>query len=597
MAQSSPILKRLYRILTLLIKPIKEEWAFFVMFFLLISVSLFKILAASLVSLSIDSVVFDSLCRGLAIAYILTAAIYASRSKLLKLLFYLIGITLFAVNIFLWLVFHMVISTEIATYLAETNGSEASQFASAFIISGKGIMVIIVVILALLCVIGLEKVRLRITDRERFSPWGSVIIDCLLLLLVVKGLFAFELYYRLTKAKALDEFPVQDPNPYDSVTACYISFAGLNVTRTSIEHAITLTGQVKGGTFEDQDSLYTVLIIGESYIKRHAGVYGYALPTTPNLSREEQAGNLFVFRNVVTPYPDTSKSIRNILSLNSLLDGEVWNESPFIPAIFKKSGASVYLWDNQRDDFTKAAVASFAMQSFLYNDKVMANSYTATNDSSYKYDDDIVKNFEHRTIKPSRNNLVIFHFWGQHIGAADRYPHTKQFERFTIKDEKRQEAYLDNAKKQDIADYDNATYYNDYVVGHIINLFRDKNAVVLYLSDHGEEIYDYRDSKGRKAPDKGHLKEWLNYVIEIPFMVWCSDRYKEKHPQIIQDITAALNRPFMTDNICQLLFHLSFLNTSYYNAQRDLLSPHFQVKDRIVNDKINYDKAIPRNQK
>lgn len=75
-------------------------------------------------------------------------------------------------------------------------------------------------------------------------------------------------------------------------------------------------------------------------------------------------------------------------------------------------------------------------------------------------------------------------------------------------------------------------------------------------------------------------------------MVWCSDRYKETHPQIIQDINAALDRPFMSDNICQLLFHLSCLNTCYYNAERDLLIPHFKVRDRIVNDKINYDKTL-----
>ena len=62
-------------------------------------------------------------------------------------------------------------------------------------------------------------------------------------------------------------------------------------------------------------------------------------------------------------------------------------------------------------------------------------------------------------------------------------------------------------------------------MGHIIDLFRNKNAVMVYLSDHGEEIYDYRDSKGRKAADKANLKEWLNGLLEIPFLVWCSDIY------------------------------------------------------------------------
>ena len=33
-----------------------------------------------------------------------------------------------------------------------------------------------------------------------------------------------------------------------------------------------------------------VLILGESYNKHHAALYGYPLPTTPRLSQEEAAG-------------------------------------------------------------------------------------------------------------------------------------------------------------------------------------------------------------------------------------------------------------------------------------------------------------------
>ena len=82
-------LQCLYRILALFMKPIKKEWVFFVMFSLMISVSILKFLAVSLVNLSMDSVVVDSLCRSLTIAYILTAIIYATQSKLLKFLLYL----------------------------------------------------------------------------------------------------------------------------------------------------------------------------------------------------------------------------------------------------------------------------------------------------------------------------------------------------------------------------------------------------------------------------------------------------------------------------------------------------------------------------
>ena len=41
-----------------------------------------------------------------------------------------------------------------------------------------------------------------------------------------------------------------------------------------------------------------------------------------------------------------------------------------------------------------------------------------------------------------------------------------------------------------VKDYDNATYYNDYVINQIISLFEQEEAIVIYLSDHGEECFD-----------------------------------------------------------------------------------------------------------
>lgn len=51
----------------------------------------------------------------------------------------------------------------------------------------------------------------------------------------------------------------------------------------------------------------TVLILGESYNKHHAALYGYPLPTTPRLSQEEAAGRLYPFTDVVSPANFTVK--------------------------------------------------------------------------------------------------------------------------------------------------------------------------------------------------------------------------------------------------------------------------------------------------
>ena len=113
-----------------------------------------------------------------------------------------------------------------------------------------------------------------------------------------------------------------------------------------------------------------------------------------------------------------------------------------------------------------------------------------------------------------------------------------------------------------IAQYDNATYYNDYVLSVIARKYKDKNAIMVYLADHGEEVYDYRNSSGRFGSDD--LKNVLRFQYEVPFVVWCSDIYKQSHPHEIDLLKQALDRPFMTDNTCQLLLYIGGLSGSAY---------------------------------
>ena len=47
--------------------------------------------------------------------------------------------------------------------------------------------------------------------------------------------------------------------------------------------------------------------------------------------------------------------------------------------------------------------------------------------------------------------------------------------------------------------------------------------------DHGEKVYDYRDSFGRV--DDALTPERLRYQFEIPMFVWFSLLYKQHYPQ------------------------------------------------------------------
>lgn len=81
----------------------------------------------------------------------------------------------------------------------------------------------------------------------------------------------------------------------------------------------------------------------------------------------------------------------------------------------------------------------------------------------------------------------------------------------------------------------------------------------------------------------------LKYQYEIPFVVWCSDKYKLSHPAVMEKLRNASRRPVMSDNLCHLLFYLGGVKTKYYRPERDYISSDYKPCRRIVNDIADYD--------
>jgi heptose-I-phosphate ethanolaminephosphotransferase len=176
---------------------------------------------------------------------------------------------------------------------------------------------------------------------------------------------------------------------------------------------------------------------------------------------------------------------------------------------------------------------------------------------------------------------MIFHLSGQHFLAKNQYPQEKKYDVFSAKDVKDAAPYLNAESRQRIAEYANATRYNDKVIHQIIEMVRHTNSILIYFPDHGEEVYDYRDFYGRQIFSEDKITDNLiKYQLEIPFVVWCSDTWREKHPQEYENIKQAIDRVFTTDNICHMLFRLAGIKTKAYNSTSDLLSPDFKPQNK-----------------
>ena len=87
--------------------------------------------------------------------------------------------------------------------------------------------------------------------------------------------------------------------------------------------------------------------------------------------------------------------------------------------------------------------------------------------------------------------------------------------------------------------------------------------------------------------------EVARYQYEIPFMFYTTESFSNKHPEIIEAIQRAQDLPFISSDLCQILFGLAGLSHKDYRPQKDLLSKEYdKTRKRIIRDDVEYDKLI-----
>ena len=208
----------------------------------------------------------------------------------------------------------------------------------------------------------------------------------------------------------------------------------------------------------------------------------------------------------------------------------------------------------------------------------------------YKHKMDMALLADYDSLKQYRTdyNLTIIHLLGQHTAYNERF--TADEDVFHSGDYNRPSLSENNL--WDLGNYDNACLYNDKVVSEIIQRFKDQDAIIIYMPDHGDMCFD-NGTKVYGRTISVNTKDEIVQQFDIPFWIWASESYRQRHPDVWQLVKAARNRPFMTDNISQLLIYLAGISCPYYRDSDNLISPRYQThRKRMLMNEIDYDKAI-----
>ena len=314
-----------------------------------------------------------------------------------------------------------------------------------------------------------------------------------------------------------------------------------------------------------------VFIIGESENRNHMHLYGYDRDTTPELDQFAKNQKIAVFTDVVSPHAYTTASLSEIYSLHHYENPDKWYNTLNLIDILKKAGYHTSWLSNQESSGNWVSVANFLANRNDYKEYTYLRD--STSDLYDSYDEKLFPIIDKvKSQNTSDKQFYTIHLMGSHASYDRRVP--PNWRKFELEPTDTKADFERNA-------YDDTVLYNDYILTQIFKKFDDTDTLIIYISDHGESVYE-KDSKLI-----GHGDGQLNrHMLEIPMIMYGTDRFKENHPELWNKILEAQHRPYMTDDLPHTIMDLLDIRVDGYEDRRSIINSNFNInRNRIINEK------------
>lgn len=538
--------------------------------------------------------------------YLLTVVLSLFPARVSNMLATILGTifyTVAIVDMFCFVRISSTISPSITRLIAETNSEETTGFFHSYVTSD--IVWSPVGFLFLLAILNI--IAAIVWNSKRLTVPAKPIIGLLTIpLLLIGGISAAKnkaSLYHTWQFNTVGKIEKYFGDNFFAARAQYLPIYRLafalhanRLAACEASHLLNISNGIKAhrSTFITPPNTL-VLIIGESYNKHHSQLYGYQLPTTPKQAARHANGELFVFQDAVTPFNITSDVLKNAFSLNDLSQHEDWSDKPLFTQLIKKAGYDVtfisnfFVMKNQKD------FADFSGGMFLNDASLSATQFDRRNSSTYQYDEQLLDDYRQLMANADTQHadslthrLIIFSLTGQHVDYKDRYPDA--YNQFKQSDYHRPDLKPDEL--QTVIAYDNATLYNDYIVDSIIRIFEDDNAIVLYMADHGEEVYDEIKTFGRQH-NSVIPRDMAKNEFQVPFWIWASPAFRKQQSELTAQMQAAVTRSFFSDDLSQLMLYLAGIECTEYRDSLNILSPRYTThRLRLLRGRDDYDNIM-----
>jgi glucan phosphoethanolaminetransferase (alkaline phosphatase superfamily) len=297
------------------------------------------------------------------------------------------------------------------------------------------------------------------------------------------------------------------------------------------------------------DSLVVVFVIGESLRADHLGINGYKRNTTPLLSKK----GITAFSDIYSEYTYTNQSLPHILTrADSVHTQLAYTEKSFI-SVFNKCGFYTAWLANQ--DPAESYI------SFMKEADTL--TYTHPEKSVFIFskwlDEDLLPIFSKLNSRNNPRKLLILHTIGSHWYYKSHY--SEKFEIYTPSTKSR--LHLQCTPEEMINAYDNTVVYTDFFLAKLTDLLTNENAIVIYLSDHGEVLGE--DGLWLHASDHPAAKN-------PACILWFSDKYRKKYPDKVKAAILNSHNHYRTDFLFHSILSAADINSAIINNNLNIFS-------------------------
>lgn len=476
--------------------------------------------------------------------------------KMIVYLFFFIFLAAFQL-VLLYLFGESIIAVDMFLNVITTNPTEATELLGNIIESVIGVFLIYgsVIILSVISI----KNSLKLSDIF-IAKQRKVSTTITLIGIVIIGLnYIFTPRYQVR-------------NNIYPVNVCYN--LGLAINREHKTHEYhnkidNFTFNAKTTHNPEEKELY-VLIVGETSRASNFGIYGYKRNTTPQLCQRKD--NLIIYHDVLTQSNTTHKSVPMILSAANAENYDcIYNQKSIISA-FKEAGYETSFFSNQKRN---GSFIDFFGEEADYTIFLKDN----LDDTVNIYDAELLPILKDVVTKShNTKQFIVLHTYGSHFDYKERYP--SEYSVFTP-----DYTTSASAKTRDILinSYDNTILYIDNFINEVINIIEadNRSSAVMFLSDHGEDIFDDNRNKFLHASPKPTIHQ-----LNVPFFIWISEQYSNLHKDKETNLKANTNKKVSTNlSAFHTMLSMAGIHTKVLDKQLSLADSTYNISERYyLND-------------